>query len=431
MTGAGDTAAGISVGRRAFLPPPALPLVYFAGSHVSLAFAFGALIARPDVPGGFHYHPQLVALVHLVTLGWISGSVLGAFYIVAPLALGMPFRATWRDAVACASFWTGIAAMVAGFWSGRFDLVAAASALVIAPLAFVGARAMWALRRTRLPLGVSLHVSLAFANVVGGGLMGLVLAGNRLTGDLPWSPLSLAVAHGHLAVLGWATMMIFGIAYRLIPMFVPAAMPPGRGLSLSAVLLQIGTLGLTWSLVAETAVAPWALLVVGAFGSFFVQVRRIVRQRRPRPADMPRRDWSTWHTHLALLYLVIAAVLGLWLTIGAPAAVTWAYGIAGLLGFVGQMVVGIQGRLLPLLAWYRAMERLDGAPPAVSAHRLIEPRLALTILVLWTAGLPLLTAGLVGEWPALIASGAALLLSATGANAWQGALMVLRAGKRE
>ena len=39
MTGAGDTAAGISVGRRAFLPPPALPLVYFAGSHVSLAFA--------------------------------------------------------------------------------------------------------------------------------------------------------------------------------------------------------------------------------------------------------------------------------------------------------------------------------------------------------------------------------------------------------
>src|SRR5690606_38895839 len=156
-----------------------------------------------------------------------------------------------------------------------------------------------------------LHVWLAFANIVGAGALGVALALNRLTADLPWSPLSLAVAHGHLAVLGWATMMIFGVAYRLIPMFVPAAMPSGS-LAASAVLLEIGTLGLTWSITAGRSGLVWALLVLAAFASFFGQVRRIVREKRPRPVDLPARDWSTWQTHTALLYLFVAAVLGAW-----------------------------------------------------------------------------------------------------------------------
>jgi hypothetical protein len=40
-------------------------------------------LCRPVLPGAFHYHPRLIALLHLVTLGWISGSILGALYISA------------------------------------------------------------------------------------------------------------------------------------------------------------------------------------------------------------------------------------------------------------------------------------------------------------------------------------------------------------
>jgi hypothetical protein len=31
----------------------------------------------PGVPGRFFYHPRMVALVHLVTIAWLSGSILG------------------------------------------------------------------------------------------------------------------------------------------------------------------------------------------------------------------------------------------------------------------------------------------------------------------------------------------------------------------
>ncbi|HEX7088057.1 MAG TPA: hypothetical protein VF198_16980 [Vicinamibacterales bacterium] len=428
MTHAGSEAAGSTAGRLAFLPAPTLPLVYFAGSHLALAAAAGTLALFPELPGAFHYHPRSVGLVHLITLGWISGSILGAFYIVAPLALGMPFRAALPDALACLVFWTGTAGMVGGFWTGRYDVVGVAALGVLATIAFVAVRALAGLRRARIPAGVKLHVGLAFANIVAAGALGIVFAFNRLSGDLPWSPLALAIAHGHLAVLGWATMMIFGVAYRLIPMFVPAAMPSAR-LGVSAVLLEAGTLGLTWSLIANRSALVWVLLVLGAFAAFFVQVRRIVQERRPRPVDLPPRDWSTWQTHTALLYLLVAAILGLWLALGGPDSIAWAYGVAGLLGFVGQMIAGIAGRLLPMHAWYRAMAALDGAPPPVSAHRLIEPRLALAVLVLWSAALPILIAGLSGAGAVLVALGGIALCAGTIANAWHGAVIVARAGR--
>jgi len=403
---------------RALLPSPTVPAVYFAGAHACLAAALAVLVANPELPGAFVYHPRALAIVHLVTLGWISGSILGALYIVAPLAFGIPMRAGWLDACACAAFWAGSLGMVGGFWLGRYDVLGVASLAVLGPIVAIGARVTLGLGRSRVPAGIRLHVLLAFSNITAAGVAGVVLAVNKLTGMLPWSAVSLASAHAHLAVLGWAMMMIFGVAYRLIPMFVPAAMPTGAGLAASAVLLEIGTLGVVGSLALGSSPAPWLLFVLGALVAFFSVVRGIVRDKRPRPKDLPEHDWSTWHTHLAMAYLFVATLLGIGVAIGSPSpAMIWSYGTTGVLGFVVQMVVGIEGRLLPMYAWYRAVERSDGVLPARSVHRLIVPRLSLAVLVCWLVGLPTFGVGLVADSSWLIALGAAAMLLGIALNA--------------
>ena len=98
-------------GRRAMFPSPTLPLAYFAAAHVCLALALAALAIEPEIAAVFYYHQKVLALVHLVTLGFISGSILGALYIVVPLAFGVPMRATRFDGVAWLSFWAGVAGM--------------------------------------------------------------------------------------------------------------------------------------------------------------------------------------------------------------------------------------------------------------------------------------------------------------------------------
>lgn len=74
-----------------------------------------------------------------------------------------------------------------------------------------------------------------------------------------------------------------------------------------------------------------------------------------------------------LAYLALTAGLGLALLIAPQAewgvSAAMAYGVFGLVGFLSQVVVGVEGRLLPLAAWLwsYAGGGFKEAPP--SLHR--------------------------------------------------------------
>jgi hypothetical protein len=273
-------------------------------------------------------------------------------------------------------------------------------------------------------------VALAFANMILASAFGILIGLNRIHGWLPWPPLSAAFAHAHLAAVGWAVMMVVGLSYRLIPMVVPAEMPKGTAMAASAVLLEIGTLGLAVALVLRPGWSSIAaLVIVAGIASFVGQVRKIVKRKLPPPAALPRPDWATWQTHLAFVWLLIAAASGLSLTLPLPAVwvvgISWIYGTAGLIGFLAQIVVGIQGRLLPLYGWYRMMEAGNMQPPARSAHTLASHRLSRAILIAWTLGVPLLTVGLAAGLDGILVLSSAVLLAAVALNGLQ-ALKIAR-----
>ena len=69
-------------------PGRRLPLAYLGLAHLCLAAAFAAVALAPAAVAGFYYHPRALAVVHLVTLGWITASILGALYMIVPMALG-------------------------------------------------------------------------------------------------------------------------------------------------------------------------------------------------------------------------------------------------------------------------------------------------------------------------------------------------------
>lgn len=410
--------------RAALLPASGLPLLYFAFAHVCLAAAFGVLVVTPGLPGRSFYHPRMIALVHLVTLGWISGSILGAFYIVGPLALRMPLRPRWADRLGFGAFVIGVTGVVVQFWIGGYYGMAWSALLVLVGVLQVAWRAWRGLRGAVVPWPVKLHVALAFANMLAASVLGAIIGLNRQYGWLPWPPMSSAFAHAHLAALGWAVMMVVGLSYRLIPMIVPAAMPTGSSLAASAVLLQTGVVVLVLTLLSSsTWTVAGAVIIIAGLVSFIRQVRQIVERRLPAPAALPRPDWATWQTHTAFFWLLVAAVVGLLLSMPIPpqwaVGLGWTYGVTGLVGFLSQIVVGIQGRLLPLHGWYRAFEASGMHPPARSAHTLASPRLAKWNLAAWMVGVPILNAGLVAGSSLLIAVGSASLLAGVALNGAQ------------
>jgi hypothetical protein len=303
--------------RRDLTPSSSLPLAYFAFAHLALVTAFVVLATHPSLPGAFFYHPRMVAVVHLVTLGWLTGSILGAFYVVAPLALRLPMPVGVADWTAFAAFVLGTVGMVGHFWIGEYVGMIWAAGPVIGAIAWVAVRAWRGLPAAAVPFPIKLHVALAFANILGAGLLGATIGVAR-TRDAAWfSPLAATYAHAHLAAVGWVTMMVVGLAYRLIPMMLPAQMPSGWRLGRSAVLVEAGLIVLVVALIRQSAAVPvGAGRIVAGLASFVVEMRGVLRHRMPRPVALPLRDWSTWQAHAALVWMVAAAVLGVALSIG-------------------------------------------------------------------------------------------------------------------
>lgn len=201
--------------RRQLLPSSAIPLAYFTFAHFGLATALAALIARPEIPGGFFFHHRMVALVHLVTLAWLTGSILGAFPIVAPLALRLPMAVGRLDWTAFLAFALGTIGMVAHFWIDSYDGMAWSAGLVVLAIGWIAVRAWRGLPHATAPWGVKLHVALAFFNIIAAALFGILMGLDRSRSFLGITPLVAAYAHAHLAAVGWVAMMVVGLSYRL------------------------------------------------------------------------------------------------------------------------------------------------------------------------------------------------------------------------
>ncbi len=84
-----------------------LVALYLWTAHASLACAFFLTAWNPLAVAGFFYHARIVAIVHLVTIGWIAMSILGMAYVVLPLACGVALPVRRGDYVA---YWLVVSA---------------------------------------------------------------------------------------------------------------------------------------------------------------------------------------------------------------------------------------------------------------------------------------------------------------------------------
>jgi hypothetical protein len=395
-----------------------LPLLYFGTAHVALALAFGLAAWWPRAVAGFFYHSWMVALVHLMTLGWITFSIFGAFYLVAPLALRVDMRVRHADYAAYMLGLTGLIGMVAHFWIEEYSGMAWSAGTITAGALYMTVRIVGAVARAPIPFPVRLHVIFACVNFWLAATMGVLVAIDKVWPFLPGYVLSNVFAHAHLAAIGWATMMVVGVGYRLLPMVLPSKMPSGASVYASAILLEAGVLGLFAALVMQTT---WAVvfgaIVVAGLVVFLGHVMWMASHPVPKPARAPRFDFAIAHAGVAGSCLAGAAVIGLVLLAtpesSASLRAAAAYGVLGLAGALAQMVVAMNTRLLPMAAWCWAYARSGYTVTPPSPHAMRDRTLQGIVLAGWVAGVPLLGSGMALESARLVGGGATALCVAT------------------
>ena len=110
---------------------------------------------------------------------------------------------------------------------------------VYAAILFLSVKIFAKLLRSRTQGFVKLHLYFGFLNLLIAASWGLLMAINKVHGFLRTSVTSNLFAHAHVAAIGWVCMIVFGISYRLLPMFLPGSPPKGATPWFIALFIEI------------------------------------------------------------------------------------------------------------------------------------------------------------------------------------------------
>ncbi|MGH7367753.1 MAG: hypothetical protein ACREKQ_02590 [Candidatus Rokuibacteriota bacterium] len=368
---------------------------------------------------GHYYHPRLLALTHTVTLGWVTLAIMGASYQLVPVVLERPI---WSERLArwqLAILGVAVTGMVAHFYLGTWAGLAGAAGLLAVGVALHLLNVGMSLRDFTQWTFTARLVVLGYGGLALTTLFGLILAVNRLWPFLPGQFFPTLHAHVQLALLGWVTPMIFGVAARVYPMFLLAPAPRRWesllqlwGLALGVPSVVLGLIGVPGLLVLG------ALAVAAAAGAHAAWVVEMTRGRK-----RPGLDWGLRFALTATAFLLPAAVLGVALAadrLSGPRAAL-AYAVVVLGGWMSLTITGMMLKIVPFLVWFRAYSSRAGREPVPTLAQLSCPRAEGLAYALLTGGVVLLAAAVLAGDAAWI-RGAGVVL-ALGALAFTAALV--------
>lgn len=390
-------------------PPLSVPLGFFALAPLAL-IAAGALLISDDTALSNRFGPPTLAVVHLLTLGYLGSVMFGALYQMIPVVAGTPVPLVRLAHVVEVLLLGGLVALVVGFLTGA--LTPFVVALVLLGLALIGFVVPVAIALARAPTrSDTVHgMRLAVLGLVGVVVLGTLLAQGRAGGPVTGDWMGWLAVHVGLGFIVWMGGLIGAVSWQVVPMFYLAAEAPrwARRVILvavtSALLLPPAALalGLSYPIILGCllpgAVAVWVLHPI-------VTARRLLRRRRKRKDTSQRFWWA------GLAVAPVALGLGSLAFLGADLRWSVLFGWVTLVGWAGLIVHGMLTRIIPFLVWFHRFSPLVGVRPDVPPMRRLWPdRRAQVGLGLHLAALALGAASILFGVPVLTRlAGAALV----------------------
>ena len=330
-----DQAPPISVVMRFFLTVP------FFGIALSIL-----LLLDPEAVS-IPSHPYSLAVIHLLFLGVITMSMIGALFQMQSVLGGRSIPSARGNAFLIHLFLLiGILCLSGAFLLGIVSLFVIASiflaaallytAQLILPLLFGGV-SHETLRGMRLAL-IALSIT---------AILGVIMASEYANSTFSDSHGAIRTAHYSLGLIGWVGALIIAVAFQVVEMFYVTAPYSSwckrnvfRILALSLLLKIIGLLG--------AFAYNWVFdLIIGALLVGFVVTtlkRLLLRKRRVSDVSI----WF-WISGMILVSISIAAyALFVWSATEELARLS----LIGFALFALAIILAMMGKIVPFLVWF-------------------------------------------------------------------------------
>lgn len=341
-------------------PPLSIPIRYFFTAPLFLFLAGLILLLSGPEALASRWTPEILAITHLLVLGFVAMVMFGAMQQLLPVLIGVPVICSVQvSSVVHLLLTLGVLALASGLlWGVPLLLTGGSSMLVMAVILFA-AVAYISLFKSTSQHATAMAMKLALLGLLITATLGLLLAFGQ-AGKISHLH-HLTNIHLGWGLLAWIGFLLAGVAYQVVPMFQLTPNYPAKVASYLVPAL-FGLLML-WSALSWRESETWGVLeglitlaVAAGYILFAVVTIRLQGKRRRRIPDTTLNFWR-----LAMVNLLLAVLAwSLFRFADLPLPVLM-LAVLFIVGFVISAIIGMLFKIVPFLIWLHLNNRLQSA----------------------------------------------------------------------
>lgn len=394
-------------------------------AYAALAFltaTFLLLFSATDFTTHY-FHPHLLAITHIMVLGWGTMIVLGASHQLVPVLIESTLYSEPLASVSFVLAAAGIPLLSYGFYVFNMGWPAmwGGSLMILAILAYCINLGM-SMIKSKAENVHAIFVFTATLWLLCTASVGLVLVYNFSYPLLSANSADYLSLHAHMGIVGWFLLMIIGIGSRLIPMFLLSKYNNPRLLWWILGLINGGLLAFVfiylygqdpwlWTLAVLPVIAAISLFAKHCFSSYQQRIRKKVDEQM-------KISLLSVMVMLLPVLLLAGIMVVLAVTPGEPVRLITTYGFLVIFGWITSIILGMTFKTLPFIVWNKVYHQKAGQGKVPNPKDLFSAGIFNWMSMFYLIGCLLFTMGILTRYLALLQTGALILLLAAVLYNW-------------
>lgn len=332
--------------------PFKIPLRFFFTAPLFGILASILIVWQGPLSFTTRWSPSVLAVTHLVVLGYITMVMLGALFQVVSVLTGARLPYIKRTGfITYLSLTVGTLLLSAGLLNGSAALMRLAIILLVLLFTLFFSVVITGLLNAQARPDAAKRIGLALISLALTVILGIWLAigygWDNFTVDRTLTDIHLA-----WGLLGWVSLLVIAVAYEVVPMFQLTSFYP-------KVLMRWLSMAIIFGLIAWSggilfpnsySVLPGSLLPGIGLSLFALTTLWLQKQRKKKQPNV-----TVWFWFCAMLCLL--ATIGLWTSAQfySPLKQNPSYalllGVLMIFGFTVSVINGMLYKIIPFLSW--------------------------------------------------------------------------------
>jgi len=373
-------------------------LPFYLYAAISFLAATILLFLSTNSLNQHYFNPEILAITHIMALGWGTMMILGASHQLVPVLIeGKLFS----NILAHFSFITaaiGIPLLAYGFYVFNMGWPAQWGAILIniAILSYLGNLTLSMIKRKKVNVHATFVLTAALWLFVT-TLVGLLLVYNFSDPILPTNSLHYLSLHAHLGIIGWFLLLVMGVGSRLIPMFLISKYSNTK--LLWVIFGSINT-GLLTFIIFFLYVPQKSFYLISfvsilfGIGSFGYYCYHSFKQRIRKKVDEIMKI-SLLSVIMMLLPVIFLFIIIVWLLINSinPQLVL-VYGFVIFFGWITAIILGMTFKTLPFIVWNKVYHLQAGLGKTPNPKDMFSSKIFSLMSITYLAGFILFIVGI-------------------------------------